>query len=123
MIHYIEEKNAKRNVFPKPYARTITPLAAPGTLGTKHIWLATDEIDPHNSSDPHLHKDQEEVLFFISGKGRVRIDDEEINVGPGFCVLLPIGGVHQVINDGDTILRFLAVVSPPFPEKSPNPKK
>jgi mannose-6-phosphate isomerase-like protein (cupin superfamily) len=121
MIHYIEEKNAQGNVFPKPYARTIIPLASPGTLGTKHIWLATDEIQPCNSSDPHLHKDQEEVLFFISGKGRVRIDDEEINVGPGFCVLLPIGGVHQVFNDGDTILRFLAVVSPPFPEKNPNP--
>jgi mannose-6-phosphate isomerase-like protein (cupin superfamily) len=116
MIHYIEEKNAKRTVFAEPYARTITPLAAPEILGTKYIWLATDEIQPGNSSDPHPHKDQEEVLFFLSGKGRVRIDGEEINVGPGFCVLLPIGGVHQVINDGDTILRFLAVVSPPFPK-------
>jgi mannose-6-phosphate isomerase-like protein (cupin superfamily) len=76
--------------------------------------LATDEIEPHNASDPHIHKDQEEVLFFLSGKGRVRIDKEEIEVGPGHCVLLPIGSTHEVINDQNTILRFIAVVSPPF---------
>jgi mannose-6-phosphate isomerase-like protein (cupin superfamily) len=115
MVKYITEKEADGDVFPKPYARTIKPLAAPWTLGTKHLWLATDEIEPHNASDPHIHKDQEEVLFFLSGKGRVRVDKEEIDVGPGYCVLFPIGSVHEVINDQDTILRFIAAVSPPFP--------
>ena len=117
MVKYIHESKAEGDVFPKPYARTIKPLAAPWTLGTKHIWLATDEIEPHNGSDPHTHPDQEEVLFFISGKGRVRVDHEEITVGPGHCVLFPIGSVHEVINDEDSILRFIAVVSPPFPQK------
>ena len=114
LVKYITEREAKGDVFPKPYARTIKPLAAPWTLGTKNIWLATDEIEPHNASDPHIHKDQEEVLFFLSGKGRVRIDKEEIEVGPGYCVLLPIGSTHEVINDENTVLRFIAVVSPPF---------
>jgi mannose-6-phosphate isomerase-like protein (cupin superfamily) len=114
LVKYITEKEAKGDVFPQPYARTIKPLAAPWTLGTKNIWLATDEIEPHQASDPHIHKDQEEVLFFLSGKGRVRIDKEEIEVGPGYCVLLPIGSTHEVINDQNTVLRFIAVVSPPF---------
>jgi mannose-6-phosphate isomerase-like protein (cupin superfamily) len=115
MIHYIEEKNAEGDIFPKPYARTIKPLAAPWTLGTKNIWLATDEIEPHNASNPHMHTDQEEVLFFLSGKGRVRVDKEEIEVEPGYCVLLPIGSVHEVINDHEDVLRFIAAVAPPFP--------
>lgn len=114
MVKYITEKEVKGDVFPKPYARTIKPLAAPWTLGTKNIWLATDEIEPHSASDPHMHTDQEEVLFFLSGKGRVRVDKEEIEVGPGHCVLLPIGSVHEVINDYESILRFIAVVAPPF---------
>jgi mannose-6-phosphate isomerase-like protein (cupin superfamily) len=114
MIKYITEKEAKADVFPKPYARTIKPLAAPWTMGTKNIWLATDEIEPHSASDPHTHPDQEEVLFFLSGKGRVRVDKEEIEVGPGYCVLLPIGSTHNVFNDQESILRFIAVVSPPF---------
>jgi len=117
MVKYIEERNAEEIIFPKPYARTIKPLAAPWTFGSKNIWLATDEIEPHNGSDPHIHKEEEEVVFFLSGKGRVRVDNEEIKVGAGYCVLFPIGSTHEVINDGDTVLRFIAVVSPPFPEK------
>jgi len=112
MVKYIEERNAEEIIFPKPYARTIKPLAAPWTFGSKNIWLATDEIEPHNGSDPHIHKEEEEVVFFLSGKGRVRVDNEEIKVGAGYCVLFPIGSTH-----GDTVLRFIAVVSPPFPEK------
>ena len=64
MVKYITEKKAKGDVFPKPYPRTIKPLAAPWTLGTKNIWLATDEIESHSASDPHRHTDQEEVFFY-----------------------------------------------------------
>ena len=47
MLRYIIEKDAKGDIFPSPYRRTIKPLAAPWTLGTTKLWLATDEIDPH----------------------------------------------------------------------------
>jgi len=114
MIKYIVEQDAEKDVFPEPFARTIKILAAPWTLGTKGVLLLTDEIQPRNSSNPHVHEDKEEVFFFISGKGRVRVDNEEIEVGPGYCVLVPMGSVHEVFNDDDNILRFVAVVSPPF---------
>jgi len=115
MVKYIIEKEAKGDTFPAPYRRTIKPLAAPWTLETTKIWLGTDEIQPHQASDPHIHKDKEEVLFFLSGKGRVRVDNEEIEVEPGYCVFFPMGSVHEVINDHDSILRFIAAVAPPFP--------
>jgi len=115
MLKYIVEQQAEGDVFPEPHARTIKPLAAPWTLGTRNIWLATDEIQPGNSSNPHTHDDKEEVVFFLSGKGRVSIDGEEMNVGPGHCVLFPVGSVHAVINEEDSVLRFIAVVAPPLP--------
>jgi len=121
MVKYIIEKDIEGDVFPAPYTRTIKPLAAPWTLGTTKIWLATDEIQPYQSSDPHAHRDQEEVLFFLSGKGRVRVDNEEVRVEPGYCVFFPMGSVHEVINDQDNILRFIAAVAPPFP--APRKKK
>jgi mannose-6-phosphate isomerase-like protein (cupin superfamily) len=118
MVKYIVEQEVEGDIFEEPFARTIKHLAAPWTLGSKKLWLGTDEIQPHNSSNAHFHDDQEEVFFFLSGKGRVKVDEEEIEVGPGYCVLLPMGSVHQVFNDGDTVLRFVAAVSPPFiPEK------
>jgi len=62
-----------------------------------------------------VHEDKEEVLFFLSGKGRVRVDGEEIEVEPGYCVFLPMGSMHEVINNQEGILRFVAAVAPPFP--------
>jgi quercetin dioxygenase-like cupin family protein len=116
MVKFIHENDAEGKAHPQPHARIIKTLAAPWTLGSKHIWLAIDEIEPHNGSDPHTHKEEEEVVFFLSGKGRVRVDNEEIKVGPGHCVLFPVGSLHEVINDDDSVLRFVAVVSPPFPQ-------
>jgi mannose-6-phosphate isomerase-like protein (cupin superfamily) len=114
MVKYLVEQEVKGDVFPEPFARTIKHLACPQTLGTRNIWLGIDEIQPRNSSNGHAHGDQEEVFFFLSGEGRVKVDQEEIEVGPGHCVLCPMGSFHQVINRGETILRFVAVVSPPF---------
>ena len=114
MVKYLVEKEVKGDVFPEPFARTIKHLASPQTLGTQKIWLGIDEIQPHNSSNGHSHGGQEEVFFFLSGQGRVRLDEEEIMVGPGHCVFCTMGSFHQVINPGDTLLRFVAVVSPPF---------
>jgi len=117
MVKYLVEKEVKGDVFPEPFARTIKHLASPQALGTQKIWLGIDEIQPHNSSNGHSHGGQEEVFFFLSGPGRVRLDEEEIMVGPGHCVFCPMGSFHQVINPGDTLLRFVAVVSPLLPLK------
>jgi len=114
MVKYIVEQEVEGDVFVEPFARTIKHLASPWTLGTTKLWLGIDEIQPNNSSNGHTHEDQEEVFFFISGKGRVNVDDDEIEVEPGYCVFCPIGSFHQVINTGDVVLRFVAVVSPPF---------
>lgn len=114
MIKYIIEQEVKGDVFPAPFARTIKHLASPQTLGNTKIWLGIDQIEPHNGSNGHAHKEHEEVFFFLSGRGLVKVNEEEIEVSPGYCVLCPMGSFHQVINPEDTILRFVAVVSPPF---------
>jgi mannose-6-phosphate isomerase-like protein (cupin superfamily) len=114
MVKYLVEQEIKGDIFPEPYARTIKHLASPQTLGTRNIWLGIDEIQPRNSSNGHSHEGQEEVFFFLSGEGRVKVNEEEIDVETGHCVLCPMGSFHQVINRGDTILRFIAVTSPPF---------
>jgi mannose-6-phosphate isomerase-like protein (cupin superfamily) len=114
MVKYIIEQEVEGDAFKEPHARTIKHLAAPWTLGTTKIWMGMNEIQPHNCSNPHAHEDQEEVFFFLSGKGRVKVDDEEVKVGPGYCVFCPTGGVHQILNDGDSVLRFVSATSPPF---------
>jgi len=57
----------------------------------------------------HYHEGQEEVYFFIFGKGRMILADEEFYVTAGDVVIIPDGQFHRVINDGETDLVFNTV--------------
>jgi oxalate decarboxylase/phosphoglucose isomerase-like protein (cupin superfamily) len=60
----------------------------------------------------HRHAGQEEVYFFVQGRGKMIVGeetDEPVAVGPGDVVLIPDGAFHKVINDGDGHMLFNCV--------------
>ena len=113
MIH-IKEHEVEGDRFEKPFARVVKHIAAPWTVGTTKMWFGLSIIDAKSRSNPHRHNDAEEIFYVISGKGKIRVDQEEENVGPGSCVFVPIGMEHQLINENDEIFKVAAVTSPPF---------
>ncbi len=118
-MQFIHEKDAEADYIGPPHQRVIRHLAAPWNMGTKNLWMGTSSVDPGFTSNPHFHEDQEEIFYCISGRGRIRVDDEEAALEPGVVVYVPPGAVHQLINtEGTEILKVLSAVSPPFiPEK------
>ena len=56
---------------------------------------------------PH---DEDEVYFVISGRARLRIDDEERRVEPGSILFVPSSAVHSFveIEEDVTLLVFFA---------------
>ncbi|MGB9593429.1 MAG: cupin domain-containing protein [Anaerolineae bacterium] len=118
-MKFIHEKDAEADYIGPPHQRVIRHLAAPWSMGTKNLWMGTSSVDPGFTSNPHSHEDQEEIFYCISGRGRIRVDDEEVALEPGMVVYVPPGAVHQLINvEGTEILKVLSAVSPPFiPEK------
>lgn len=64
----------------------------------KNLVLSSTELYPGKSTSGHIHKGQEEVYFFISGKGEMVVDKECFPVEKGDIVLIPDGAFHQVIN-------------------------
>jgi uncharacterized cupin superfamily protein len=92
------------------YARVRRQLGAPAgsqALGVSHV-----ELPPGTRSWPfHYHAANEEGLYFLSGRGRVRIGAHEVEVRAGDYVALPVGPdhAHQTINDGDEPLRYLCI--------------
>jgi mannose-6-phosphate isomerase-like protein (cupin superfamily) len=117
-MKYIREQDVEGDRIGPPHQRVIRHLVTPENMGIKNLWLGTSAVDPGFTSNAHAHEDQEEVFYCISGKGRIRVDDEEVILEPGVAVYVPPKGVHQLINDGDEILKVVSAVSPPFiPEK------
>ena len=59
-------------------------------------------LHPSKETTGHSHKGQEEVYYFVSGEGQIRIDENVWFIGPGDTVLIPDGAFHQVKNDSET---------------------
>ncbi|HFD80950.1 MAG TPA: cupin domain-containing protein [Gammaproteobacteria bacterium] len=55
------------------------------------------------------HRRRMEHWYFLSGEGRVRLDDREIPVHAGSAVDIPVMTLHRVENTGTEALVFIEV--------------
>lgn len=77
------------------------------------------ELPPGCRSWPyHYHTENEEALFVLEGTGQLRLAGEIHRLESGDYVSFPAddSGAHRVINDSDTVLRYLAVSTMEEPE-------
>ena len=59
----------------------------------------------------HSHT-YEEVIYIVSGKGVVHVDDESHPIGRGTCIYLPPGLAHCLENTGDAPLTLVGTFCP-----------
>ena len=59
----------------------------------------------------HYHCANEEAIYILSGRGTLRLADEDIPVTTGDYIPLPVGpmGVHQLVNTGTDTLQYLCI--------------
>ncbi|HEY82007.1 MAG TPA: cupin domain-containing protein [Dehalococcoidia bacterium] len=112
-MKHVREHEVKGEHLMPPHAREIKHLIAPWTVGSRRFWAGIVIIGQGSSSNPHVHDDAEEIWYVVGGTGRVRVGEEEEEIGPGSCVFVPPKTVHQLLNTGQTELKVLAVTSPP----------
>ncbi len=65
---------------------------------------------PRSSVGLHTHEGDSEIIYILSGTGKVLCDGEYEPLAPGDCHYCPSGHSHSLINDGDGELSFFAVV-------------
>lgn len=56
----------------------------------------------------HYHERTDEIYHVIAGQGRMRLDDEEIELSPGIVVYVPRGVKHRAWGD----LKILVICIP-----------
>jgi mannose-6-phosphate isomerase-like protein (cupin superfamily) len=74
--------------------------------------LAEASLETGQATQRHYHRASEEIYFLLEGHGRMELDGEEREVGPGDAVLIPPGAWHQIIASAP--LRFLCCCAPPY---------
>ena len=93
---------------------TIREIAGRQTLPSVNQSLAEATVPPGVSTIAHYHVESEELYFFTSGTGRLRVAGEWTDVGPGDCAVLPPGVEHKLENPNDEPLVLLCCCSPPY---------
>jgi uncharacterized cupin superfamily protein len=81
-------------------------------LGTQRLGVSLWEVEPGQAAYPyHFHLGEEELLVVLAGSPLLRTPLGERRVEPGevLCFLRGERGAHQLVNDSDEPLRFLAV--------------
>ncbi len=79
--------------------------------GGQKLGCSLLEIPPGKKGWPlHSHLANEEALYVLAGHGTLRLGTQEVPVGAGDYVALPVGEghAHQLINTGSDRLRYLA---------------
>lgn len=79
-----------------------------GALGAR-LW----RLRPGQASTRHRHSSQEELYVLLEGRGRIRIGEEALELGPLDTLLVEPGTVRQIFNDTDADALWLIVGAPP----------
>lgn len=93
---------------------TIREVAGRVALPAANQSLAEATVPVGAATTAHFHRASEELYFFLSGAGRLRIDDQERDVRPGDCAVIPPGAEHKLRNTGDEPLVLLCCCAPPY---------
>jgi mannose-6-phosphate isomerase-like protein (cupin superfamily) len=92
----------------------IRELAGPAWTDARNQSLAEATVPPGGETAEHYHPRTEELYYFVSGAGTMRLGEEEAEVVQGDCVVIPPGIPHKLWNRGELPLVLLCCCAPPY---------
>jgi mannose-6-phosphate isomerase-like protein (cupin superfamily) len=92
----------------------IRELAGEASGNAVNQSLAEATVPPGGETVEHLHRLTEEIYFFTHGAGRMRLGEEEREVGPGDAVVIAPGVRHKLWCTGSEPLRLLCCCAPGY---------
>jgi quercetin dioxygenase-like cupin family protein len=60
----------------------------------------------------HVHRDQDETIYVLNGRYRVRLGECDVDAPAGGFVFIPRGTPHTWQNAGAEVARFVATLAP-----------
>jgi mannose-6-phosphate isomerase-like protein (cupin superfamily) len=92
----------------------VRELASPLNSALSRHSLAEIRHPPGTASQEHYHTEAEEAYFVLEGKGKISIDGETGDIGPGDVVAIAPGQRHKVWQEGQGDLVLLVTCVPAY---------
>jgi quercetin dioxygenase-like cupin family protein len=94
--------------------RRLRWLVTKDNLDAVHCSMCMIQIAPGETVKPaHSHPNGEEVIYIVSGSGKVMVDGNVEEVKAGCAVLFPQGKVHMLSNTGAEEMKVVCFFAPP----------
>lgn len=88
-------------------------LANKESLNANNMSVCVIRVDPGETVRPaHSHPKSEELIYIITGSGKVMIEDEVGDVKAGSAILFEQGKVHMLKNTGDVEMKVICFFAP-----------
>ena len=82
-------------------------------IGARKLGYNLTELPPGKAQCPfHAHREEEEMFLVLEGTGELRFGDKRYPIRRHDVIACPTGGAevaHQIVNNGSTPLRYLAL--------------
>jgi len=89
-------------------------LIGPKTVGSKKVKINMTEYLPGYAHKLHVHPNQEEAIYVLSGKGITETKGDRREIGPGSVVFVPAGEPHATFNLSQSEpLKAIIIKAPP----------
>lgn len=89
----------------------IVRLYVPNDSGEGKMSAGVENLKASSRIPQHIHKDMEEIIYIVSGSGKVVINDKETAIKAGDLVLATPGTAHGFLSTGDVDLKMFLVYS------------
>lgn len=80
---------------------------------SKHTQVVIMSIEAGGEIGEETHTDNDQVLYLVSGQGRVVLDGQEKSFKEGDLVLVPAGTKHNFISNPSGPMKIITTYSPP----------
>lgn len=77
------------------------------------LQLVLMSLRPGEEIGSEIHATHDQFFRIEQGKGRIRIGQAKIKVGPGDAIVVPAGVSHNLTNTGKKRLRLYTIYAPP----------
>jgi len=81
------------------------------------MYAGTAQLQPDAGLPEHSHESSAELVYILSGSGKLVLNGAEQTVQAGDLIFIPPGVLHSFHNSGGEVVNVFQVYSPPGPEE------
>ena len=85
-------------------------IAGPEELNDKGRLFSRITLNPGSSIGYHVHEQDAQLFYFLNGTGVYSDNGTDVEVKAGDVAICETGHGHGVVNTGEDVLEFVAVI-------------